>query len=397
MSSKKKTNLANQINVDLNQTINKINNFENEDSSTIDSIEYFGMQTARNKWRNNNKYCNEKLEKQEKHEKQEIISINPNNKEKKSLKKKKDNNTLHELLEIKDTLKIYKYSDIPRKNPYKLIYQYFYDEFDNNDYLNAQIILFIGKTGDGKTIAINALFNIIKGIQLQDNFRYILIKEQRKAKGQAESQTDGLHLYYIKDYLNNPIIIVDSQGFGDTRGKEYDELIKQAFEYAFKNIIKHINTVCFIAKSTDCRLDITTKYIFSCVTSLFSDDICENLIILASFANKSIMNDGPSFIKSFSSNPEYSSIIKKMSDKWYYVGENVNILDNENDQLTNFTFQQLNDLYHEKIQNSKAKNVNRSCEVISNRNKIESLAKNIIYVFRNILNEKNKIPDIDEK
>ena len=53
---------------------------------------------------------------------------------------------------------------------------------------------------------------------------------------------------------------MDSQGFGDTRGKEYDELIKKAFEYAFTNIIKHVNSIFFIAKSTDCRLDILTKY-----------------------------------------------------------------------------------------------------------------------------------------
>ena len=393
----KKQNLAIQTNFDLNQTINGINNFENEDSSTIDSFDNFCMQTARNKWRA--KYNNEKEKDIEIKEKKEIKNIKeaPDNKEKKFCKNIKNKITLHEILEIKDTLKIYKYSDIPRKNPYKLIYQYFYDKFNSGDYEKAHIILFIGKTGDGKTTAINALFNIIKGIQLQDNYRYILIKEQKKSKGQAESQTDGIHLYYIKDYLSNPIIIVDSQGFGDTRGKEYDELIKQAFEYAFKNIIKHINTVCFIAKSTDCRLDITTKYIFSCVTSLFSDDICENLIFFTTFANKSTMREGPSFIKSISGNPEFSSIIKKMSEKWYYVAENLNILDKENDKLTLFSFQQLNDLYWEKIQNSKAKNVNKSYEVITNRNKIQNIAKNIIYLYRNILNEKNKVPDIDEK
>ena len=52
-------------------------------------------------------------------------------------------------------------------------------------------MIFIGKTGDGKSTAINALFNIIKGIKLEDNHRFILIKEPKKAKGQAESQTDS--------------------------------------------------------------------------------------------------------------------------------------------------------------------------------------------------------------
>ena len=75
------------------------------------------------------------------------------------------------------------------------------------NYKNAKILLFIGKTGDGKTTLINALFNIIKDIKIDDKYRFILIKEEEKEKKQAESQTDGLHLYYIKDINNNPIII----------------------------------------------------------------------------------------------------------------------------------------------------------------------------------------------
>jgi hypothetical protein len=54
---------------------------------------------------------------------------------------------------------------------------------------------------------------------LEDNYRFILIKEPAKEKGQAESQTDGVHLYYIKDYNNKPLIIVDSQGYEILEGK----------------------------------------------------------------------------------------------------------------------------------------------------------------------------------
>ena len=329
---KPKLNKVIQSNLNLNQTLNPINTIEDDDSSLNDSFENLCMRTARNKWRNNNQINSKKeeTEKEIKNEKEEEIN---NTKVSLLLERKnsKNNSNIYELLEIKDNLRIYRYSNNPRKNPHKLIYQYFYDDFNKKDYENAHIMLFIGKTGDGKSTAINALFNIIKGIKLEDNHRFILIKEPKKAKGQAESQTDGLHFYYIKDYLNNPIIIVDSQGFGDTRGKEYDELIKKAFEYAFTNIIKHVNSIFFIAKSTDCRLDILTKYIFSCVTSLFSEDICENLIFLTTFANRSTMTQGPAFIKSISSNDKFMSILKKTSKKWFYVVESVNILDNDID------------------------------------------------------------------
>ncbi len=114
----------------------------------------------------------------------------------------------YEEIEKSDDLVIYRYSKVERQSDHKLVYQYFYDKFDINDYKLAYIILFVGKTGDGKSTAINAFFNIIKGIQLEDKYRFILIEEIKNE--QAESQTEGVHLYYLKDYNNKPIIIIDS-------------------------------------------------------------------------------------------------------------------------------------------------------------------------------------------
>ena len=100
-------------------------------------------------------------------------------------------------MEKKNDLIYYKYSNIERTSNHKLVYQYFFDKYKAEDYTNAYVVLFCGKTGDGKTTAINAFFNIVKGVQLEDNYRFILITEPKKEKGQAESQTDGVHLYYF--------------------------------------------------------------------------------------------------------------------------------------------------------------------------------------------------------
>ena len=172
----------------------------------------------------------------------------------------------YETLELRDNLIIYKYSSKERQSKHELVYQYFYDEFNINDYDNAYVVLFCGKTGDGKSTAINAFFNIIKGIKLGDNYRFILITEQKKPKGQAQPQTDGIHLYYLKDYNNKPVILIDSQGYGDYLRRE--EMITEAFRYVFTIVINHINTVCFISKSNNNRLYILTRYIFSSVTFL---------------------------------------------------------------------------------------------------------------------------------
>ena len=189
-------------------------------------------------------------------------------------KKEKDFSEYEIIQTKKNGLIIYKYSNPQSQytDEDKLVYQYFYDDINdiNDNFNHALIVLFCGKTGDGKTTAINALFNIIKGIKNEDKYRFILISEPPKEKGQAESQTNGIHLYYLKDYNNRPVILIDSQGYGDTRGKSYDEQLNDSFRYVFSNIIDHINIVCFISKSSNVRLDLTTKYIFSSVTSLFS-------------------------------------------------------------------------------------------------------------------------------
>ena len=79
------------------------------------------------------------------------------------------------------------------------------------------------------------------GIKNENNYRFILINEPEKEKGLTESQTDGVHLYYLKDYNNKPIIIIDSQGYDDTRGKTYDEMINESFKLVFSNYFLKYN------------------------------------------------------------------------------------------------------------------------------------------------------------
>ena len=60
----------------------------------------------------------------------------------------------YEVLEKKENLTIYKYSNVKRQSSQKLVFQYFYDNFEGEDYNNAYVILFCGKTGDGKTTVV---------------------------------------------------------------------------------------------------------------------------------------------------------------------------------------------------------------------------------------------------
>lgn len=169
---------------------------------------------------------------------------------------------------------------------------------------------------------------------MEDEFRFILIKEPEKAGSQAVSQTEGIHLYYIKDYSNKPIIIIDSEGYGDTRGPQKDIKITKAFSYIFTDIID----ACFISKATNKRLDTLTRYIFNSVTSLFSEDISENFIILATFANSKTMKKGPNFIESINHDRDFLNINKRLDKNYWFIFDIKYIFDDDfNSKLTKYS------------------------------------------------------------
>ena len=310
--------------------------------------------------------------------------------------KKKINLSNYCKIEEYEDLSIYKYSNVEKQKIHDYVYKYNYDNFESNDYDNAYVILFCGKTGDGKTTAINAFFNIIKGIKLGDNYRFNLITEENTPKGQAESQTNGVHLYYVKDYNNNPVIIIDSQGYGDTRGKEYDDLVNEAFEYVFSQVIEHINIACFIVKSDTNRLDLLTKYIFSSVTSLFSEDISENFIILSTFCNKTTLKQGPAFIKSIKTDADFLNLEKKMDTNWWYAIDSVSILSNDNDDITKYSFSKANELYEEKVKKIRPKPIKKCSEVLKTRTDLKNQVNFLNETFRQLIEEQGNLHKKEE-
>ena len=82
------------------------------------------------------------------------------------------------------------------------------------------------------------------------------------------------------------MIIIDSQGYGDTRGFKKDLDINKAFQYVFSHAIDHINIICLTVQSDSLRNDSVTTYIYASVTSLFANDIADNFIVLVTFANE---------------------------------------------------------------------------------------------------------------
>lgn len=113
---------------------------------------------------------------------------------------------------------------------------------------------------------------------------------------QAHSQTEWITVYRIYptegSRLDYTLNIIDTPGFGDTRGIERDYKIVDQIRHLFSTQGDHgvlyIDAVCFIAKAPDARLTVVQKYIFSSIMSLFGKDIESNICTLITFADGAI-------------------------------------------------------------------------------------------------------------
>ncbi|XP_039547566.1 uncharacterized protein LOC120493142 isoform X1 [Pimephales promelas] len=151
-------------------------------------------------------------------------------------------------------------------------------------------IMMMGATGAGKSTLINSMINYILGVKWEDDFRFVLIDEG-KQKSQAESQTSEITAYQINhmDGFRVPysLTIVDTPGFGDTRGITHDQKITTQIQEFFSNSggIDRIHAVCFVVQASLARLTHTQKYVFDSILSIFGKDIAENILVLVTFAD----------------------------------------------------------------------------------------------------------------
>ena len=159
---------------------------------------------------------------------------------------------------------------------------------------NEKVIMILGATGSGKTTLINSMINYVFGVEYEDKFRFKLVTEEESGGGnQAHSQTSWITAYTIhhqSDFkVPYTLTIIDTPGFGDTRGIQRDtEITKQInnfFNVHGDEGIDHIDAVGFVAQSSLPRLTFTQKYIFDQILSLFGKDIGENIYLLLTFAD----------------------------------------------------------------------------------------------------------------
>ena len=201
--------------------------------------------------------------------------------------------------------------------------------------------------------------------------------------------TDKPAIYNIESTMasENPIRLIDTAGFGDVRGPEYDKKITEDIQELFTKEIETLNAICLIFKATETRAHDRAKQVLDKLFSLFGEEIKKNIVIVFTF-----VDDFNDFSALQTLQDENSPFIKILGD----------IKNLEHFEFNNKAYFSKDKEVFEKIYNNNAKSFGRllkhvfslpsislesSKKVIENRFEISNKIINVCYELSTVINK----------
>lgn len=253
-------------------------------------------------------------------------------------------------------------------------------------------IMIIGETGVGKSTWIHCFINYMQSIQLEENERYYLFDEKslqeeyekkhgKKLEGCSVTDVPAIYNIEASNLFKNPIRLIDTAGFGDTRGPEYDEKITEDIRNLFEGSeIETLNAVCLIFKANQTRSTDRLKMVMNKLFSLFGKEIKNNIIIIFTFADNFKKIEAVNTLKD--KNGPFYEILGDIEKMPYFAFNNMAYFSSDRDEV-------------EKIYENNTKNFGSLLKKIFSLKRIslESTKK----VINNRMHIKNNITNLCDK
>ncbi|KAK6339773.1 hypothetical protein TWF718_009167 [Orbilia javanica] len=147
------------------------------------------------------------------------------------------------------------------------------------------VAVFVGTTGHGKSTQINAFISYLLGGGPDDPVRILAIDD--RGAEQSSSVTQIVTCFRIRplssEFQGKTVLIVDTPGYGDTRGIEYDAFVTAAMSEFFMTV-SHVNAIIFTCRASEMRTTLLTP-VSAYVFSLFAKDVHSCLRTIYTFGD----------------------------------------------------------------------------------------------------------------
>mmetsp|Transcript_92063 Transcript_92063/g.159756 ORF Transcript_92063/g.159756 Transcript_92063/m.159756 type:complete len:824 (-) Transcript_92063:116-2587(-) len=149
--------------------------------------------------------------------------------------------------------------------------------------LPAHRLLMIGQTGSGKTSFLNLMCNMpvmYSNIHDPGFFRdYHDIELEGDSKKVMASKTEGVAVYEVPAKMFEKLSILDTPGFGDTRGFDIDKAHVDCIIHALQHV-EYINGLCLFINGRESRMSATLRYVLSEIASILPVTVLENIFVV---------------------------------------------------------------------------------------------------------------------
>ena len=85
------------------------------------------------------------------------------------------------------------------------------------------------------------------------------------------------------------MILIDTPGFGDSRGLEFDQQTVNSLKAFFNNLegyrIDELSSIGLVIQASQSRLTAEQMYVFNSVLDIFGNDVAKNICLLFTFAD----------------------------------------------------------------------------------------------------------------